>query len=159
MSDEVQKPELLPDGNTETETFGDYIDKYRTLNQQIVSARCQIQLLKDHDNRYEMHRFARLIPQLYDTLSGHILEMENAALAIGHAMAWVVEPEDRKIVSDIIFSNRPLTEIVREHSVSERCIRNLIQEYSQISIPRNLINEYLEKSKRKQRTGARNTSV
>lgn len=158
MSDEVQKPELLSDGNTETEAFGDYINKYRTLNQQIVSARCQIQLLKDHDNRYEMHRFARLIPQLYDTLSGHILEMENAALAISYAMAWIVDSEDRKIVSAAIFGDQTLTEIAREHSVSERCIRNLIQEYSQIPIPRDVVNEYLEKAKRNQRAGARNTS-
>lgn len=129
--------------------IGDYIDKYRTLNQQIASARCQMQLLKDHDNRYQIERFAKLIPQLYDTQLSHILEMENAALAIGHAMAWIVEPEDRKIVSDTVFSNRTLTEIARKHSVSERCIRNLIREYSQISIPRTLINEYQEKSKRK----------
>lgn len=149
MSAEMQTSEPLSDDKTETETFGDYIDKYRTLNQQIASARCQIQLLKDHDNRYQIERFAKLIPQLYDTQFSHILEMENATLAIGHAMAWIVEPEDRKILSDTIFSNRPLTEIAREHSVSERCIRNLIREYSQISIPRSLINEYQEKSKRK----------
>lgn len=149
MSAEVQKSELRSDDNTGTETFGEYIDKYRTLNQQIVSAECQMQLLKDHDNRYQIHRFAKLIPQLYETQSGHILEMENAALAIGHALAWIVEPEDRKIVSDIIFSNRTLTEIAREHSVSERCVRNLIREYRQIPIPRTLVNEYQEKSKRK----------
>lgn len=159
MSDEVQKPELLSDGNTETEAFGDYINKYRTLNQQIISARCQIQLLKDHDNRYQMQRFAKLIPQLYEPVSDHILEMENAALAISYVMAWIVDPEDRKIVSAAILGEQTLAEIAREHSVSERCISNLIQEYSQISIPRNLINEYQEKSKRKQRTGARNTSV
>lgn len=159
MSNEVQKSELLSDGKTETETFGDYIDKYRTLNQQIVSARCQIQLLKNHDNRYQIQRFAKLIPQLYEPVSDHILEIENAALAISYAIAWIVEPEDRKIVSAVIFGDQTLAEIAREHSVSERCISNLIQEYSQISIPRNLINEYQEKSKRKQRTGARNTSV
>ncbi len=158
MSDEVQKPELLSDGNTETEAFGDYINKYRTLNQQIISARCQIQLLKDHDNRYQIQRFAKLIPQLYEPVSDHILEMENAALAISYAIAWIVEPEDRKIVSAAIFGDQTLAEIAREHSVSERCISNLIQGYSQISIPRNLINEYQEKSKRKQRAGARNTS-
>lgn len=149
MSDEVQKPELLSDGNTETETFGDYIDKYRTLNQQIVSARCQIQLLKNHDNRYQIHRVAKLIPQLYELVSDHILEMENAALAISYAMAWIVDPEDRKIVSAAILGDQTLTEIAREHSVSERCIRNLIQEYSQIPIPRELVNQYQEKSKRK----------
>ena len=149
MSAEMQTSELLSDDNRGTETFGDYIAKYRTLHQQIVSARYQIELLKNHDNRYQMQRFAKLIPQLYATQSTHILEMENAALAIGHAMAWIVDPDDRKIVSDIIFSNRTLTEIAREHSVSERCIRNLIREYSQISIPRTLINEYQEKSKRK----------
>lgn len=153
MSDEVQKPELLSDGNTETETFGDYINKYRTLNQQIVSAKCQIQLLKNHDNRYQIHRFAKLIPQLYEPVSDHILEMENVALAISYAMAWIVDPEDRKIVSAAIWGNQTLTEIAREHSVSERCIRNLIQEYSQIPIPRELVNQYQEKSKRKQRTG------
>lgn len=54
MSAEVQKSELRSDDNTGAETFRDYIDKYRTLNQQILSARCQIQLLKDHDNRYQI---------------------------------------------------------------------------------------------------------
>ena len=149
MSAEMQTSELLSDDKTETETFGDYIAKYRTLHQQIISAECQMQLLKDHDNRYQMHRFAKLIPQLHETQFAHMLEMENAALAIGHAMAWIVDPEDRKIVSAAIFGDQTLKEIAREHSVSERCIRNLIREYSQISIPRTLINEYQEKSKRK----------
>ena len=149
MSAEMQTSELLSDDKTETETFGDYIAKYRTLHQQIVSARYQIELLKNHDNRYQMQRFAKLIPQLYVAQSTHILEMENAALAIGHAMAWIVDPDDRKIVSAVIFEDRTLAEIAREHGVSERCINNLIQEYSQISIPRNLVNEYLEKSKKK----------
>ena len=149
MSAEMQTSELLSDDNTGTETFGDYIAKYRTLHQQIISAEYQMQLLKDHDNRYQIQRFAKLIPQLYVTQSAHILEMENAALAIGHAMAWIVDPDDRKIVSAVIFEDRTLAEIAREHTVSERCIRNLIREYSQISIPRTLINEYQEKSKRK----------
>ena len=60
MSAEMQMSELLSDDKTRTETFGDYIDKYRTLNQQIVSAECQMQLLKGHDNRYQMQRFAKL---------------------------------------------------------------------------------------------------
>ena len=149
MSAEMQTSELLSDDKTGTETFGDYIDKYRTLNQQIVSAECQMQLLKGHDNRYQMQRFAKLIPQLYAAQSAHILEMENAALAIGHAMAWIVEPEDRKIVSAAIFGDQTLKEIAREHTVSERCIKNLIREYSQIPIPRELVYEYREKSKRK----------
>lgn len=73
MSDEVQKSELHSDGNVETETFGDYIDKYRTLNQQIVSAKCQIQLLKDHDNRYQMQPW----PLVMQWLGSLILRTEK----------------------------------------------------------------------------------
>ena len=87
MSAEMHTSELLSDDNTGTETYGDYIAKYRTLHQQIVSA--------------------------------------------------------------AIFGDQTLKEIAREHSVSERCIRNLIQEYSQIPIPRELVSEYQEMSKRK----------